>query len=234
MKRLMATIQCDIRLQVRNGFYYAVAFLLTAWAILIGRLPEVDWGWLLPALVLGNLSMTTFYFMGGLVLLEKEEGTLETQIVTPLTTREYLASKVITLTALSLVENLVIVGLAYGLGFGWLAMGMGIALAATIYSLVGFVAVARYDSINEYLFPSMLYIVAFSLPFLHYFGLWESWLMYFHPMQAPLILMKAGFRPVAAWEWVYGLLYSTLWVGLVFHWSQRNFCRFIITKAGVR
>ena len=234
MKRLSATIQCDIRLQYRNGFYYAVAFLLATFAIVVNRLPEADWGWLLPALVLGNLSMATFYFMGGLVLLEKGEGTLEAQIVTPLKTREYLASKVITLTALSVAENLVIVGLVYGLKFGWLAMIVGIAAAAAIYSLIGFVAVARYDSINEYMFPSMLYISALSLPFLHYFGVWENWFMYLHPLQAPLVIMKAGFQRIEVWEWVYGLLYSALWIGVVFRWSQRTFHRFIIIKEGVR
>ena len=234
MKRLFATIRCDVRLQFRNGFYYAIAFILVVWVVLISQLPEIDWGWLLPVLVLGNLSMATFYFMGGLVLLEKGEGTLEAQIVTPLTSREYLISKVITLTVLSVIENLVIVAVAYRQGFGVLTLIAGIVLAAAFYSLVGFVVVARYDSINEYLFPSILYITVFSLPFLHYFHLWESWLMYLHPLQASLVIMKAAFEPIEPWKWVYGLLYSTFWIGLIFFWSQRTFHRFIIAKEGVR
>jgi fluoroquinolone transport system permease protein len=232
MKRLLATMSCDVRLQLRNGFYWAVAFLLAVFAVIISRLPEFDWGPLLPALVLGNLVVATFMFMGGLVLLEKEEGTLEAQIVTPLGVGEYLASKVVTLTGLSIVENVAIVILAAGLGFSALPLVLGIVLASAIYILVGFVAVARYDSINEYLFPSMLYTAVFALPFLHYAGVWRSPLMYLHPLQAPLVVLTGMVAPLAAWEWAYGIVYSLLWIGLTLAWSRRTFQRFVVARAG--
>ena len=234
MKRLFSTILCDIRLQFRNGFYYVVAFILAGWALLLTQIPAIDWGKLLPPLVLSNLIVATFYFIGGLVLLEKGEGTLEAQVVTPLTTWEYLASKVISLTGLSLVENLVIVGLAYGLGFWVFPMVLGIGLASAIYVLVGFMAIARYDTINEYIFPSVLYTVALVLPLLHYFGIWESWLFYLHPLLAPLILMKAAFLPVKLWQLAYALLFSSFWIAILFLYSVRFFHNFIVIKAGVR
>jgi len=84
MNRLVATMSCDVRLQVRNGFYWAVAFLLAILVVLITQLPSFDWGPVLPPLVLGNLVTATFFFVAALVLLEKGEGTLEAQIVTPL------------------------------------------------------------------------------------------------------------------------------------------------------
>ena len=234
MSRLFATIRVDIRLQVRNGFYYAVVFFLLGWFVLLSQLPEIDWGYLLPPIVLGNLVAVSFYFMGGLVLLEKGEGTLEAQVVTPLADWEYLVSKIVTLTALSLVEHLMIVSSAYGPGFGAASLVVGIALAAILYTLLGFIAVARYDSINEYLFPSTFYVMALSLPFLHYFGVWESWLMYLHPLQAPLVIMKGAFRPIEAWEWAYGLLYSALWITILFGFNRRAFSRFIIAGEGIR
>ncbi len=234
MRRLLATIRCDIRLQFRNGFYYVAAFVLIGWAGLFSQLPAVAWGRFLPALLLGNLIAATFYFIAGLVLLEKGEGTLEVQVITPLTTWEYLASKVITLAALSLIESVIIVCLAQGLDFGVFPLVMGIVVASAIYVLVGFVAVARYDSINEYLFPSMIYSTILVLPLLHYFGLWEHWLFYLHPLQAPLILMKAAFEPVADWQMVYGLACSAVWLVPIFLWSKRSFLSFIVIKTGVR
>ena len=91
MHRLAATVLLDLRLQLRNGFYYAVAFVLACWFLLLTRLPPLDWGYVLPAVVFGNLVMVNFYFVAGLVLLEKGEGTLEAQVVTPLADWEYLA-----------------------------------------------------------------------------------------------------------------------------------------------
>ena len=64
---------------------------------------------MLPAVVFGNLVAVNFYFMAGLILLGKGEGTLEAQVVTPLAYWEYLVSKTVTLAALSLVEQFVIV-----------------------------------------------------------------------------------------------------------------------------
>jgi hypothetical protein len=56
MKRLLATVRCDVTLQLRHGFYYATAFVLVVCVALVSRIPSLDLGWLLPALVLGNLG----------------------------------------------------------------------------------------------------------------------------------------------------------------------------------
>lgn len=230
MTRLVATIGLDVRLQARNGFYYAVLVVLAAWLAVLTRIDGVDWRPVLPAIVFGNLVMVSFYFVAGMVLLEKVEGTLEAQVVTPLADWEYLGSKVVTLTGLSLLEQAVVVGAAVGSEFGPLALSAGIVLAAALYTLVGFMAVARYDSINEYLFPSAVYVVAVSLPLLDYFGIWESWVMYLHPFQAPLVLLGAAFRPVAVWQVVYGILYALVWITVLVQLDRRAFARFVVAR----
>ena len=93
MHRLVATIRLDLWLQLKNGFYYAVAFVLVCWFVLLTQLPEIDWGYLLPSVVFGNLVAVNFYFVAGLVLLEKGEGTLEAQVVTPLADWEWKKGK---------------------------------------------------------------------------------------------------------------------------------------------
>ena len=210
MHRLAATIRLDLRLQVRNGFYHAVAFVLLCWLVLLTQLPELDWGYLLPAIAFGNLVMVNFYFVAGLLLLEKGEGTLEAQIVTPLSSWEYLVSKTVTLTALALIEQLVIVWLAYGSGFAGAALVSGTVLAAILYTLAGLVLVARFESINEYLFPSVLFVMVLSLPLLHYFNVWDAWLLYLHPFRAPLVLLTGAFKPIPPWQCDYDVLYSAL------------------------
>ena len=232
MHRLAATLKLDLRLQLRNGFYYAVAFVLACWFVLLTRLPTVDWGYVLPVFVFGNLVMVNFYFVAGLVLLEKAEGSLEAQVVTPLASWEYLVSKTVSLTALSLLEQIIIVWSAYGMGFGGGPLFSGIVLAAFLYTLTGFLLVARYESINEYLFPSVLFTVAISLPVVGYFGLWDTWLLYLHPFSAPLVLLTGAFRPIPPWQWVYGILYSAAWTGLLLLASRRAFDRFIVTQKG--
>ena len=234
MHALAATVSLDLRLQARNGFYYAVAFVLACWFVLLTRLPPIDWGYVLPAVVFGNLVMVNFYFVAGLVLLEKGEGTLEAQVVTPLADWQYLVSKTATLTALSLVEQVVIVWSAHGAGFAAGPLVGGIVLAAILYTLTGFLLVARYRSINEFLFPSVLFTTALSLPMLHYFGLWDTWLLYLHPFTAPLVLLAGAFGPIPAWQWVYGVLYGAFWAGLLLLAGRRAFDRYIVAREGSR
>jgi fluoroquinolone transport system permease protein len=111
---------------------------------------------------------------------------------------------------------------------------LGKVLLALLYALAGFSFVVRYDSINTFMLPSVLFTALFSIPFLHYLGIWSSPLLYLHPLQAPLLLLKAAFQPVAAWEVVYGVLYSAVFIALAYAWSQRAFYKFVILKEGVR
>jgi fluoroquinolone transport system permease protein len=230
--RLAATLRLDARLQLRNGFYFAAGFVVLIVSAILTQLPPLDWGYLMPALVQNNLLISTFYFMGGLVLLERGEGTLESQIVTPLRTREYLLSKVITLTALALVENLIILIVAQGLAFSPFWWCLGSVCAGALYSLLGFVTVARYDSINEYLFPSFLVAIVLALPLLDYFGIVSSPLFYLHPVQALLLLLRAAFVPLELWQLGYAVAYSSFWIALAYLWCERTFRRFVVVKAG--
>ena len=230
MKRLISTMVCDVRLQVRNGFYYAAAFVAAFWTLALSRLPTDQLTVWMPVFILSNLLINTFYFMAGLVLLEKAEGTLMAQCVTPLRTWEYLVSKAVTLAFVSVCESLVIVILGYGATFGPMALLLGVIFSAVLFALAGFLVVIRYDSINEFLFPSFLFALLFVPPFLSYFNLIGSWLIYLHPIQGPLLLTQAAFGTIEAWQWVYSALSSIVSVGVVFFFSRRMFERFVTSE----
>jgi len=230
MKRLQTAVRWDMRLQFRNGFYYAAAFIVVIMTIVLWQLPQAELPTILPVFVLGNMTIGTFYFMAGLVLLEKGDGVLEGLIVTPLRQSEYLAAKLVSLTLLTLVENVGIVTAVYGLNYNLLLLVLGVGLMASFNVLFGFIAVARYDSINSFLLPSILLTMTLTVPLLDYLGFWQSPLVYLHPVQAILLLLKGAFQPIAPWQMVYGVLYAALWIGLLFKASQRIFYRFIILK----
>jgi fluoroquinolone transport system permease protein len=105
-------------------------------------------------------------------------------------------------------------------------------LLIAMYALYGFFVVSRYDSINEFILPSALWVIWFSIPLVYYFDLWRHWLIYLHPLQAPLILMQSAFDPQPAWKILYGILYSLAWIGLGYFFSQQAFYRFVIRKEG--
>ncbi|MFO7663568.1 MAG: ABC transporter permease [Chloroflexota bacterium] len=234
MSRLLATMRTDVRLQIRNGFYYVTIFVAVIAVIAFSRLNIPDYRYVWPIFILGNMMMVGFYFMAGMVLLEKGEGTMEAQVITPLRPVEYLLSKVLTLGFLSLVESTILVVLLSGVDFNWLLFLLGLAITAALYSLFGFIAVAPYDSINEFIFPSVLWVLATLPPVLYFLGVSDSWLFFLHPLQAPLVLMQGAFTGVPPWQIIYGILYGALWVGIALYWSLRVFRRFIIRREGTR
>jgi fluoroquinolone transport system permease protein len=224
------TIRCDVTLQIRNGLYAATLFITAFWALILLQAGALDLRWLLPSMVVGNLLIGTFFFIGALVLLEKGEGTLTAQVVTPLRVGEYLTAKLITLSALALAETLILVLVIAGRRFDAVLLIAGVAFAAAIYCLFGFIAVARYSAINEYLLPSGAYIMALWIPLLASLDQWRPWLLYLHPMSAPLTLIEAAFSAPTPWQIVYGVAYSALWIGLLSIWSRRAFQRWIIER----
>ncbi len=234
MNRLLSTARWDVQLQYRNGFYFVSTFTALVMIVLLKQLEGVDFGYWWPAIITGNLTINAFYFMAGIVLLEKGEGTLEAQIVTPLRPWEILGSKVLTLGLLSLFETLLMIVILQGVSFNWMLLVTGIVFYIAMLSLYGFIVVARYDSISEFLLPSALWTMGFSLPLLYYFDIWRSWVMFLHPLQAVLILLQSAFTSVPVWQIVYGIAYSILWTGIVLWLSLRTFHRFVVTKEGAR
>ena len=231
MNRMVNAVKLDFRLQFRNGFYYAAGAVVLVQVVFLSWLPPESRDWLLPVVLLGNMLINGFYFIGGLVLLEKAEGSLEALVVTPLKSHEYLAAKAISLCLLSLIESLIIVGVLRGTNFGVIALVVGIVLTTAMLCQLGFLIVARYDSINEYLFPSFLWAVVISLPLLSYFGMWRSWVFYLHPVQSALVVLQSAVLPTSDNEWIYAVLYSVFWVGITFASCMQAFHRFVVSRA---
>ncbi len=164
MKQLLSTIYCDFLIQLRNGFYTATFFVLLFVVLGLSRLPRVDWGWLLPLVILLYMNMTAYYFIAAQVLLEKDEGVSVIRAVMPFSPLHYLCSKIVTLGFLAVVESTVLAIAVYGFDYNWLPFISGILLASAFYALVGFISVTRYNSLEEYLLPSVLYGALASLP----------------------------------------------------------------------
>lgn len=235
MHRFAATVKHDTRIQFRQGFYAASLFVMVTLAVLVSFVPK-SFGVVIPAVLLTNMVIVTFVFVGGLLLLEKGQRTLEGLVVTPLRPGEYLASKVFTLTLLAIAENLAITILAFGNGllihvnWGWIILGS--LISGLLYTLFGFITVIRYDSLNEYLMPMVGVTLVLEIPGFVCFGMPEYRLLYVLPTHGPLILFRAAIEPTALWPLVYAVVYPTLWIVALFWLGRRALPRFVVRTIG--
>jgi fluoroquinolone transport system permease protein len=229
MSRLFNTLRLDALLQLRNKVYLIIAVAAFALAFALnGLFTSEQLHFFMPLVVLGGVSLTTVFLVGVLVLLERGEGTLDVVLVSPLRPSEYLASKLITLTALALVESAIIAAVAYGLGFsfGWLALA--VVMRATMGVAVGVAVGVRYRSITHFLLPAIFVSLSFDLPNIWYLNLSASPLFYLWPSMPPLLLAKAAFMPVDPLQLVYAFSYGALAVGGALFWASRSIDRFVV------
>ena len=232
MKRLLSTMRWDLVNQWRQGFYLAAAFVITLWAVVFFYLPGGAVELFLPFVIFFDLSIFGFYFMAGLLFLEKVDGVLEALVVSPLRNWEYLVAKSATLALLAVLVSVAVVLIAHGPALNWLLFLPGVAFNSWLLVLVGFMLAARFDAVNEFLIPSILYMVPSQLPALWYFGIWDHWLLYVVPTMPSMLLLAGGFRPIAPWQIVYALIYLPAICGAVTWWARRSFDRFVVRGEG--
>jgi fluoroquinolone transport system permease protein len=228
MKRLATTLMCDLRLQWRNGFYAASAFVVVGSLALLRWLPHEALDRLLPLVILANVLTNSFYFVAGLVLLENGEGTRAAQAVSPLRIEEYLLSKILTLGVLSVLESLLLVAFSRGLSGSIGSLVAGLFLASVLLTLLGVACVSRFRSLNQFMMPSVAYSAVLLLPLVGWFGVGTPWLFVWQPLAGPLALMGTATAPLSAAALLTALFWTALWVAVAWAWGRRALSRSLI------
>ncbi len=229
MSRLVATLRLDAKLQARHKVYVIIIVfaILVAFAMRSVLTPE-QLHFFMPLVTLMGVNLTTVFLVGVLLMLERGEGTLDVVLVSPLRPAEYLASKLITLTGLALVESVIIVGVGYGADFasGWLLLA--VFLRAGLGVALGVIVGVRYRSFTRFLIPAIATSIVLDLPIVWYLELWPSPLFYLWPAMPSLLLAKAAFLPVDSLQLVYACVYGVLAVGAALFWASRSMDRFVV------
>lgn len=227
MRRLWSSLRLDFRQQQRNGFYYAALFVMGFWLLGINltALKTIDPVSFVPLLVVFNALLTAFYFVAAQMLLEKGEGTLAGLSVTPLRRWEYLVSKIMSLAAITVAEELVVVLYSFGWPHNLVLTILGMLGMSALYTLIGCWLTSRYESLNHFLMPSVLAILFLLLPFGSVLGLPWIWLAW-HPLMPALQLVQAGTTVLPMGQVLYGLIGTLGWIWFCLDRAQNALGRF--------
>ncbi|MCB0115103.1 MAG: ABC transporter permease [Caldilineaceae bacterium] len=232
MNRLISSLRWETQIQFRQGIYYAAAFIAVMWSAVLFSIPDSAIEPLLVSVLFLDLSVFGFFFMAGLYYLEKGDRVLEGLVVTPLRIWEYLTAKVATLTVVAVIVGAVVTLVTYGVGINWGWYVVAVVAMSAPLTLFGFVIAARYNGINEYLLPAVLYLSVMQIPLVGYFHLWDGWLLYLIPSTPGMVLLEAAFGNVPLWEIGYALIYLAALTVVSYIWAQRTFENVIARKVG--
>ena len=226
MRTLWAALRLDFTIQVR---YHLVTVSLLVTGTYCGLLYLINQEYLDMALIYVLFSdpvVIGIIFIGALVLFEKDQLTLDSLMVTPLSSRSYLWSKAISLTLLSLLCCYILAFVAKGSVANHFYFATGVILTSVMFVFMGFLLVADARSLNQYILRVPVVMVPLALPLLNFLGITDTFWFYPIPTQATLILFSMGVDQGAgfgAWDLIYSYLILVIVTALMFWQSLRAF-----------
>ena len=236
MTRLLSALRLELTLQVRQQFVYAAIFSGLMWLAVLLPMPHSMRQVAEPYVLIGDVAIIGFFFIGGIVFFEKQERTLGAVISTPLRFWEYLTAKLSVLLAISLFVAVVVVTLAHGFDYHLLPLVVGVVLGTLLMLLVGFITSLPFASVTDWflaaIFPLAIMLVP---PIVFYSSLWPNPVLYVVPTQGPLLLLGAAFDQVvlAPWQIVYAVVYPIVCVAGLCWAAKTLFGHYVIERSGV-
>lgn len=176
--RLGRLLIWDIRLQAKYGFYFLYAVLTLIYALALFAVPE-SWKEKAAAiLIFSDPASMGLFFMGAIVLLEKNQHTPCAFAVSPVREVEYIIAKVGSLSAISLVVAAILALVAKVNNLHIVLLGT--AISSAIFTLLGIIIAAAIVSLNQFILWTVPVEIACFFPaILHLFKITPDWLGYY-------------------------------------------------------
>lgn len=170
----------DVRFQRKYGFYmlyiiFTIIYIGVTYALPVSLREKAS-----TFFIFTDPAALGLFFMGSIVLLEKSERVLNTLAVSPVTTSEYILSKLLSLGFISTISGSVI-AFSTGKSTNILYFTIGLFLGSCLFSLFGLIIAAKTKSLNSFIISTMPYLIIMTIPAaLHIFG-YSSSLLFIHP-----------------------------------------------------
>lgn len=223
MKRVLSAVWFDILFQFRHGFYFAYLFVTLFYLILLFYLPGAVAEKSIPFILFTDISVLGFFFIGGILLLERGQHTLEALFVTPLRVKEYLLAKYI---SLSILASLATVSLFLAVGGNVLFLPFLLLIVWSnmfLYTLFGIALVSNVKNVNHYFIYGVPVGVILFLPLLSFFDIWEIPLLYLLPTEPTLELLCGEF----SWAAVFIVF---IWILLAWKVGYKQFSEKVVGR----
>jgi fluoroquinolone transport system permease protein len=222
----------DIKFQLRHGFYLAYSLISSFYILLLVYLPEQYLEKIASLIIFSDPSTLGFFFMGGLLLLEKEQHIFNPLFITPLSMHRYICSKICSLCLLSVASSCIIKGGVFGFSGLTFLMLIGVILTSLLFSLIGIAVAAISQSLNHFFLLATIYTTWLFLPILLAIDLADHWLFYLLPTTGSLLLIDGGFHGIDYVSFLYSVCILLVSIVLAYGTAYHAFKKHIVLKIG--
>lgn len=161
--RLTTLLALDARLQLRYGIYYAYAVAVAFYVVVLVWLGPFLPPQAVALIIYSDPAVLGFFFLGGLMMLEKAEAARSALAMTPVSAADYVWSKTLTLTAVAVVAVAIIGGLAPGKA-NWPVLTAATVLTSIQFIGIGVPIALKFRTVTGYLIGSGGLLLPVVLP----------------------------------------------------------------------
>ena len=228
MKQLAHLLTWEFKLLNRNKVIPISVAVTVLYLLAFQGLQHLgDLDKLLILVIFNDPALLGFLFVGVMVLFEKNENTLQALSVSPMQAHNYLLSKGISLTIISVLCCLAMAWVVKGLQFNHLHFIAASIFTTGIFAFMGFVVVAGVNSFNRYIIRAIGVIFLMLLPFLSFFDLAPYWLFVWLPTHACIALYSASFDTTSTGMLLYAYLANIAWLALAYYAAYQAFSKHV-------
>lgn len=192
--RLRCLLLWDMRFQVKYGFYFLYTVLTGIYAIALFAVPESWQEKTAAILIFSDPASMGLFFMGAIILLEKNQHTPCAFAVSPVCVMEYIIAKIGSLSAISLVVAAILALTANVSNLHVVLLGT--VISSAIFTLSGMIIATKIVSLNQFILWTIpIEIVCFVPAILHLFKITPTWFRYY-PVNV-CMEMISGYAPSA-------------------------------------
>ncbi|MBN1280037.1 MAG: ABC transporter permease [Candidatus Thermoplasmatota archaeon] len=229
MSQLKTLLKWDVILQARYKIIHLSLISVIVYWLAVVAIESMNTTQYKTMFLFFDSTLIGIMFVGALVLFEKTENTLQALTVTPMQTRTYFLSKIISLTVLSVLSAHLFILLVHGIDFQYFYLIIGIVLTSILLILIGFILVARCNSLNEYLLLMMLaFVLLFLPPLLDISGIYTNVLFYLWPSEASFLLFQGIFDSLSLTDTLYAIVYLSAWIVACYYLAKKAFYKHIV------
>ena len=210
-KRAANALKADMVFQAKQGFLAVYAVVALLYILILSQLPDKLLQYAVPIVVLTDPSILGVIFIGGLLMLEKEQGVTNLLEITPLKFYEYIVSKAVALGFISLVISLAVSFASYGFSANYFIITSVVLLVSVFFTLIGYIIAESCTSVNQFIMRAMPFIALFIAPCFALIGFPGSWIFYAVPTVSALKLLFGAYMGISPLWAAVILLYLTAW-----------------------
>jgi len=220
---MLKLFKYDINIQLRSGFWTVYGIIGLIYILIMVNIPLNIRDEVAVALIFTDTSVLGLIFVGALVLLEKQQGVLQSLSVTPLKLNKYLFSKVLSLTILSAVISSLLWIIPLWSFHGYALLLPGVILSSIVFTLFGIGFAAGTESFNQFLARVFLGSMIFSLPVIPMFFFPETGWLVILPANAALDLFIRITKGTFSLMQLLDMIILIIWVFIMRLFAQKQF-----------